>query len=90
MRHILSNYINRINIEHKDGKCGYCLKELIKYEVGEELLKVDGEITLGKFFGEVGKRWKETELYKEVQSRLDKGIPLSQIKKDMEKEGYII
>lgn len=88
MKHLLDRYKERIVIEHKDGKCGPCNKLLIKYEVAEEFIKKDGEVSLKDYFTEVDKRWRRTEIFKEVQGMMDRGVPFPDIVKIMWEKGY--
>ena len=78
-------------LDHTDYmKCGQCWRLKIQSDVAEELKASGEQFNLGQMFKETDKRWRETSLFKEVQSMLRQGINISEVAKTMAEKGIEI
>jgi len=89
MKDILKRYIDTSHVEHTDGTCGLCNKELIKSQVAKEYINKEN-VSIKDFYTEVENQWKNTPFYKEVQDLLKRGLSIDEVSKVMEKKGIII
>lgn len=86
---ILRRFVTNKFIEHPDGTCGACLREMIKCEVAKEYIDSD-VVNVTGFFKEVDRRWRETPIYKEVKALLDSGKTLDEVVEIMAEKGIEI
>jgi hypothetical protein len=93
IKEMITRWAKEPYIEHEDyNKCGLCLKNKIQSQVANEFLEA-GKLSaenLTEMFNEIDRRFKETELYKRVQSMLKSGKTIEQVAAELLKEGIDI